>query len=64
MKDGPKIGGANSMFYRAPGFPPEFSALGMHRPPDPLRNGAIGPPPTSFMPPALQPPLAPKVTKK
>ena len=61
MKDAPKIGGANSMFYRAPGFP-EFSALGLPRPPDPLRNGAI-PPATSFMPPALHTPLTPKVNK-
>lgn len=59
MKDAPKIGGANSMFFRAPGFP-ELSALGIPRPPDPLRNGAL-PPPTSFMPPAVQTPLAPKV---
>ena len=49
------------MFFRAPGFP-ELSALGIPRPPDPLRNGAI-PPPTSFMPPAIQAPLTPKVFK-
>ena len=48
------------MFFRAPGFP-ELSALGIPRPPDPLRNGAL-PPPTSFMPPAVQTPLAPKVS--
>ena len=47
------------MFYRAPGFP-EFSALGIPRPPDHLRNGAI-PPTTSFMPPTLHAPLTPKV---
>merc|ERR1712223_293181 len=50
------------MFFRAPGFP-ELSALGIPRPPDPLRNGAL-PPPTSFMPPAVQTPLAPKKTGK
>ena len=59
MKDAPKLGGANSMFFRAPGFP-ELSAIGIPRPPDPLRNGAL-PPPTSFMPPAVSAPPAPKV---